>query len=345
MIFLHHSYLIAFVGTVLSLWIGRRLAPQLGLVDIPDYRKHHHHPTPMIGGLAMFFGFMPGMLTLEGTPMPHLSRFLVAVVILIAIGVWDDRRGLRVRYRFGAEIGLSLIMAAGGGVAVHTLGDLVGVGEVLLGVLAVPFTVICVVGVVNALNMNDGVDGLAGTLALVSYLALFLYAVDAGRWEEARVILIIIAVVVAFLLFNARLPGRAAALVFMGDTGSMFLGFTLAWFTVSLTQGSHPAFTPVTALWIVAVPLIEMFGAFFRRLFKKQSPFSPDRQHLHHLLLDRGFGFHGTWLILTVVAVVFNLVGLAGLRWQIPEAVMFFGLLLLFALILGGTVRFWQRHD
>lgn len=332
-------YLLAFCLTVLILWLGQPLAHRYGLVDLPNLRKHHKQATPLIGGVAMLCGFLPGILILDGLAMPHLFRFLVVVTLLMVVGVWDDFCGLPVRFRVLSEVALAFVMTFASGVTIDSLGNLMGTGTLYLGIWSVPFTIVCVVGVINALNMTDGLDGLAGGLSFVSFLAIFMLAIHAGRWHEARVILVLFTVLVPFLLFNVSFNKQRPAKVFMGDAGSMFLGFVLVWFSVSLSQGDNPAFSPITAVWLIAVPLLEMFGSFFRRLLQKRSPFHPDRDHLHHLLLKKGFSEQQTVLILIGFSLILCGVGIGGFILEVDHWVMFLGLLLLFALTIAWTKK------
>lgn len=332
----------AFFATWVWLWLVRRWAQPLGLVDRPGGRKHHAQPTPMVGGVAMFLAFWPATLLLESL-MVHMDRFFYVTFLVVIIGAWDDARKLRVRYRFGAEVAMGLLMAAEGGVAVHTLGNLVGLGELPLGPLTIPFTVICFIGVINALNMADGVDGLAAGTTLMSAAVMMILAFRVGRSNEAWVLALFISVVIPFFFVNSRLF-RQSAWVFMGDAGSLFMGTTLAWFTISLTQGDNPAFKPVIALWLVAVPLIEMFSSFLRRIVAGKSPFSPDRYHAHHLLRQLGFNDGAVTAILMVATLAFAIVGIGLSALGVAEVYLFVGLLVLYAIYCWITISFWKRY-
>lgn len=158
--------------------------------------------------------------------------------------------------RFAAQIAAAAMMTLWGGVTLQDLGQLLSAEPALLGAWAVPFTVFAVVGVINAFNMLDGMDGLAGTYALLAFTPLATAAVIADATVSAVALFTLSAAVAAFLLANLRLPGRPRALVFMGNSGSLFLGLALAWFLVSLSQGEAPVIAPVTALWILAIPLM-----------------------------------------------------------------------------------------
>ncbi|MBF0309881.1 MAG: undecaprenyl/decaprenyl-phosphate alpha-N-acetylglucosaminyl 1-phosphate transferase [Magnetococcales bacterium] len=336
------SLLLAVGGSALFLWLLLPMASRMGLVDRPDARKIHDREVPLVGGLALFLGFTLAMTGFEAAPDPFRAM-LLAMALLVSIGVIDDRRGVSPRIRFGVQIVAALLMTSWGQVSVGHLGNLMGWGAIELGGWAAPFTVICVVGVINAFNMSDGLDGLAGGQALLSFGMLCFLAVLAGHAAEGWILAFLMLTLLPFLWLNARGPWRDRALVFMGDAGSTCLGFALAWFTVQLSQGEARAFQPVTALWLVAVPLIDMFGVFFRRLARGEKPFEPDNRHLHHLLLKRCGSVSRTCLILWAASLACGFFGMAGMWSGIPEYMMFYGILALFVAYLVWSSNEWNR--
>jgi UDP-N-acetylmuramyl pentapeptide phosphotransferase/UDP-N-acetylglucosamine-1-phosphate transferase len=158
-----------------------------------------------------------------------------------------------------------------------------------------------------------------------------------------KLLWLLIAVTIAFLTFNLRILRRKQAQVFMGDAGSMFLGFILAWFMVNLSQGEQRVITPVTALWIFALPLIDTVSIMLRRILKKTSPFDADHGHLHHLLLYAGFSVSQTLAIIVSSAIILAIIGLNGLYLQVSETAMFYGFLSLFALHFVITMIFYRN--
>ena len=180
------------------------------------------------------------------------------------------------------------------------------------------------------MNMSDGLDGLAGGLALISLTALMLIVIQAGADQYYIKLLPLMAAVSAFLVLNLR--PRQPALVFMGDAGSLFLGFTLCWFFIRFTQGPAPLMAPVTALWLVALPLIDTLVIMARRIAKGRSPFAADREHLHHILLAAGFSPKAVLGIMLLLAMAAAGVGLFSHFLHAPDFVMFWG----FMLCLGG---------
>ena len=317
--------LFAFSATAFLIRLLIPVAVHADLVDHPGSRKCHTHPTPLVGGIAMFIAFALAMLTLD-TSLPPFKPFVAAAIVLVLIGVLDDHRDLSTRSRFAAQIVASLIMVSGGGVVLNDLGRLGIGGEILnLGLLASPFTVFAAVGVINATNMVDGLDGLAASLSLVTVAALMLLAWAGGQESALAVLVILAATALGFLLYNLRL--RGPALVFMGDAGSMFLGFALAWFLVAFSQGDGRLMAPTTALWLFAVPLIDTVSVMIRRLARARSPFSADRAHFHHVLRDLGLSRRQTLVVMVSAALVAAAIGLAGEWAGVSEALMLLGFL------------------
>jgi UDP-GlcNAc:undecaprenyl-phosphate GlcNAc-1-phosphate transferase len=213
---------LACVLTSLLIVILRPLAVTVGLVDVPDARKSHAGPVPLIGGVAIFVAvvvacMVPGLtgLTIAG---PEVVSFLLASVLLVGVGLVDDFIELSASARFMAQALAAVAMVFGGGVVLSDLGAMTFAGTPLpLGALAVPFTIFATIGVINALNMCDGMDGLSGTQALVSLAG---FATALSLWGEAADINLLTALaggVLGFLLFNMRLPGRSRAAIFLGD--------------------------------------------------------------------------------------------------------------------------------
>ncbi|MCB1864049.1 MAG: undecaprenyl/decaprenyl-phosphate alpha-N-acetylglucosaminyl 1-phosphate transferase [Chromatiales bacterium] len=332
--------LLAALVTAAAIAELRHRARRWGLVDHPDARKHHAAATPLVGGIGMFMGLIVGATLLASGPTT--GWLIAAGGIVVIVGVADDRLELGSTLRLAAQTAAGLVMTLGAGVTLANLGHLGAPDEIMwLGGWSVPLTVFATVGVINALNMSDGMDGLAGTLTLVAAGALALAAALGGHAQSAWTLGLLMAVVAAFLFFNLR--ARGPALVFMGDAGSMLLGLVLAWFAVALTQGEDRAIAPVTALWILAVPLIDTVSLIVRRLLRRRSPFSADRWHLHHLLRDRlgprrALGFEA------LLAVATAGMGLAADYAGVSEALMFW---LFIGVFTGYTLFgwFWAGHS
>lgn len=265
------------------------LARRLGLVDHPGGRKVHDGAVPVVGGVAIALAMIVVTLLM---PIPvHVPTlvFLGSSALLVLLGQWDDVRDLSWKWRVGAQAAVALAMVFIAGVQVQNMHDVLGFQDVSIGLFAVPFTVFVVVGVINAVNMCDGVDGLAGTLTLVSLVLFFCFALYAGDLVMAQRLLVVCGAIAGFLLWNLRLPWQPRARVFLGNGGSMLLGFVIAWVAVRATHNPVHPVSPVLGPWTIALPLIDCITLIYRRLRSGRSPFSADRHHMHHLLLDAGF--------------------------------------------------------
>lgn len=336
------------LATALSAAVIRtmlHLAPHVGLIDHPGEHKQHDHSTPYVGG----FGVLAALLSVAGLllwmlPAQSLAWISLAVCALVmwAVGLADDRWQLSARIRLVIQAGLALVMVYGGGVVLTDLGNPFFLGAVSLGVIAVPFTVFGVVGCINALNMVDGIDGLSGTVAAGTLAQLALVTLGAGDGSGHLIAMALFGGVAGFLWFNLRFGSQHRARVFMGDNGSMMLGLLIAWQLVAITQGDDALVPPVVALWMFAVPLIDTLAVMARRVWLGQSPFSPDRHHLHHLLQRAGFRVEHTVTIIGGLHLALGLFGLLGAWLGVPEGVMLAGFLGLFAVYVRLTARPWR---
>ncbi len=291
------------------------LARRVGLVDHPIGHKTHQRLVPLVGGVGVFLAVgvvasLAGVVSVAGWP------WVVAVLAMLILGVIDDLSPQTATLRFAFQIGVSLLLVFAAGHQLDSLGNLFGMGEVTLGWLAVPVTVFCVVGVINAFNMIDGLDGLSGTIALISLVAVAYLAALAGHSSSSLAISIVAGALVGFLAYNW--PRHGGAPVFLGNGGSLALGTVLGFLFVDLSQDLPRSFPPVVALWLFAIPLIDTVSVMLRRIQAGSSPFHPDHNHVHHLLLRAGFSPLSTLLVLCTLALLCALVAVLGtvLAWS-----------------------------
>jgi len=264
------------------------VAPNLNLLDRPGGRKDHARPIPVTGGIAMSVAaLVVGLSLFESTSA--FKSFALAAFLLVLVGVLDDLYDLRWWFRIGVQA-LAALVVVQGGVRIEQIGPVFGMGSLDLGYLSVPFTVFATVGLINAVNMIDGRDGLAGTLVLSCLAMLAGAAVYSGNVLIAERSAVLCGVLLAFLWFNWRFPWRDGARAFMGNSGSAFLGLVVAWFSFRLTQNPGHPVSPVLALWLLPVPVIDCLVLILRRLKEGRSPFAADRNHIHHLMSDAGYG-------------------------------------------------------
>ncbi len=334
------SSVIAFLTTCLFIWTLQPVAHRISLVDKPGGRKKHDGNIPLIGGIAIFFGLIVGLLLCD-QPVADYKGLLVAGGILLIVGTVDDYIDLRASARFLAQITAAFIIIFADGILLTDLGNLFGTGALELGWFSTVFTLLAIVGVINATNMSDGMDGLAGGLSVVTVLALSIIS-----YAQNQVInplyLIILSTLVSFLLFNMRYKFNPSARIFIGNGGSMLLGLMLAWVLIHSTQSEPSVIAPVTALWIFALPLLDTVCIMIRRIMKGQSPFAPDREHFHHILLVAGYSVKQSVWIMIGIASLLAIVGYVALAANIPEQVLFFGMLGLFGLYFWGMSHAWR---
>lgn len=325
----------------LIMWLSP-LARSAGLVDRPDARKKHKGEIPLIGGPAIFVAVFAAMVvsgiglskTAEWT---NFGAFCLAGMSLILLGTVDDYLDLTPMQKLVGQAFAALIMVLGADIVLRDLGGLGNNFDVLaLGALALPFTLVAVIGVINAINMSDGLDGLAGSMTLVAILGFMAATELFGNGEGLGLLAIVGAAIVGFLLFNYRMPWRPAAVVFLGDSGSMFLGFTVAWFAIKFTQGDSKVLAPAAALWFLILPLYDTATLTVRRMLKRRPPFGADREHLHHIFLLAGFTVSETVAIMAAISLLGVGVGLAGTYFQVPDIVM------LSAFLVLGSLYFWM---
>jgi UDP-GlcNAc:undecaprenyl-phosphate/decaprenyl-phosphate GlcNAc-1-phosphate transferase len=322
--------IVTFCVTVFCIPLLRPLALRLGLIDMPDIRKHHQGNIPLIGGLAMLMGLLVGMLTLP-ISLQNYRSFIAGSALLVFVGLLDDFQELSAKSRFFTQIAAVLLMIFWGKIYIIHLGNLIFFKDLYLGYYtSLLVTLIAGLGIINAINMIDGVDGLAGTLVLVELSLLIYCAIITQNFSAATLLLLLAASVLGFLCFNFPFPGRRHAQIFMGDAGSMLLGFGLVWFLIELSQSNFRPITPVTMLWIMSVPLFDATAVMIYRLIKGQAVIFSDRQHGHHLLLALNFSPLQINILLGSTNFVLGLVGLCAFYYQFNESIMFIGFLIIF---------------
>ncbi len=323
--------------TALLLAIFLPLAHRWALVDEPGAHKTHAIAVPTLGGPAIVAGLLAGALSAGLGAQAWL--LLLAMLGLLAVGMSDDRLNLSPLVRFVAQIIAALAMIWGGGVLLVDFGELLLPGRVLpLAWLAIPATVFCAVGVMNASNMIDGMDGLAGGLVMIVFLGLAVLAWQAGNDVAARFAAVLAACVAGFLVFNLRFGARAAR-VYLGNGGSLALGMALAWLLVGLSQGPSRAYAPVTALWLFAVPLVDTVSVLWRRMAAGRSPFDADHQHAHHLLQRAGYGVNASLALLLGAQIAGMVIGVGLERAGLPQPLSFATFLALALLIHRRAAR------
>ncbi|SHM25611.1 UDP-GlcNAc:undecaprenyl-phosphate GlcNAc-1-phosphate transferase [Vreelandella subglaciescola] len=333
--------LLALCLSAVSILLLRQPAIGWGLADAPGGRKQHQGTVPLTGGLGVFIGFLL-VQPLQPAGVGELLPLYVGVLALVVCGVLDDARDMRSTLKLGVQLAVAALMVLWGQRTLEYLGSFPLLGAVHLGWLAVPVTIVAVAGLINAINMMDGVDGLAGGSALSVLGWLAFVAALQSQLMLLAVIVTLAAALVGFLLFNLRHPWRRKASVFMGDSGSMALGFAIAWFVVELSQSPRAVLSPVAYLWVVALPVMDTLSLMVRRILKGRSPFSADRNHLHHIFLRAGFTAGQTSMILMLLVAALGGIGVVLSLVGVPDVLLLASLLVVFLMHGLFVTRAWH---
>lgn len=322
--------LISFILSVGLFYFGRIAAVNFGFVDQPGGRKKHDNPVPPIGGLIIvpvFFVF----LYLKNHGLHDFIPLFTGSIILLVTGALDDKLQVNAFVKFIIQIIAASLVVLWGGVSIQNLGDLLGLGNVYLWYLGPVFSILCLVLFMNALNMMDGLDGLAGGFLISAIFWLMLVAYMSGYYAEFQNLALLAIPLIAFLVFNMRSPLRNKASVFLGDAGSLALGLIIGYFVIKLSQAPFEAIYPMSVAWIIALPVMDLFALFFVRLKQGRYPFSPDRNHLHHRIVDKGYSVGTATVILISMSIIFGAIGYSGYILKLPEAYLLCGWVLLLA--------------
>lgn len=339
-------FVVCLIVSGLVIRIGMALMARFGVLDHPGGHKQHDASTPFVGGFGIV-AVMFAVLAVGAALFPELSALPLRVIVLGAAvlfvtGFADDIWHLSFKIRFVIQALVAVAMVVLGGVGLSSLGELLPRLSADMGMLAIPFTIFATVGLINALNMIDGIDGLSGSLSFTSMAGIAMVAVTSGQTGYLVMAVALMGGLAGFLYFNLRYPGNLKARVFMGDNGSMLLGFVFAWMLIGLSQGQQAAMAPVTALWLFGVPLLDTVSVMLRRVWLGKSPFHADRHHLHHLFLRAGFRVSDTVRMVILVQALLVAIGLAGEYFNVPEYLMFGAFLMLFASYFYVIFRPWR---
>lgn len=323
------STLTIFIITFLLLFAVRKIAIGINLVDKPNVRKQHSGNIPLVGGISIYFALWVVYL-LHSEWLPQFTLYMVCTSILLIVGVLDDRFDLPVMPRIIVQASVAIAMMYAG-FHLSNLGSIWPNIDFKLGYAGYVITVFAVWGAINAFNMVDGIDGLLGILSTITFAALAIIFYTGGKTELAQWSLSMLIACIPYILLNLGLPLGGRFKVFMGDAGSTLIGFTVIWLLLLASQSEDAVMRPVTALWLIAIPLMDMVTIMVRRISRGDSPFKPDREHLHHILMRSGFTSHQTLVAITGSAAFIALIGVVGERFSIPESVMLAWFLLMFA--------------
>jgi UDP-GlcNAc:undecaprenyl-phosphate GlcNAc-1-phosphate transferase len=298
-------------------------------MDIPDLRKVHVRSMPRLGGLAMAATLLVTLL-LHVSLSRELGSYLLGAFVIVLAGLIDDRSGMNPKLKYLFQVVPCAVFVFGSGAYLRSLGDFLGIGEVNLGPLGPIVSIFCMAGITNAINLSDGLDGLAAGKCLIASCFLFVFGYSHGHYLFAVLAAALFGMLLGFLRFNSY-PAR----LFMGDTGSLLLGYTMGVITVALVEPRPDTspIRPISMAVVLGLPIIDTLVVMGRRLLRGKSIFSADRTHFHHRLLKAGFS-HPTSVGIVYV-IMFLLGASAWVMRNIPEWIQFWGVIGFFLIIYG----------
>jgi UDP-GlcNAc:undecaprenyl-phosphate/decaprenyl-phosphate GlcNAc-1-phosphate transferase len=302
-----YTFMTSLFAALIMVPFLRRWALEQGNVDTPDERKVHTAPMPRLGGVAIFLSFLFSAIVY--VPMDDSVRGILAgTMIIFTTGLIDDLNGLTARRKFAGEVGACLVTILVGHLYLENLGDLFGFGAIILPPwLGIPFTIFAMVGVINAINLIDGLDGLAGGVSVISLCAFMTLGGLSHDPISTLLSAALLGGVLGFLKYNFY-PAR----IFMGDAGSLTVGFLLGFIAIRLTQHPGSAISPMAPVIILGMPIIDTLRVMSLRVFHRENPFAPDRTHVHHTFLNLGFGHRYTVVILYGISMVWSTFAVMG---------------------------------
>ncbi len=324
------ALLTAALVALISTPVVRSLAFRVGAVDVPkDNRRMHNHPIPRMGGLAIFFGFILSVLIF--IPLtPELRGMLLGSVVIVILGILDDIFALPALPKFFVQIGAALIAVLEGNRIDFLSNPNIFSQDLFweLGLLAVPITVFWIVGITNAVNLIDGLDGLACGVSTISSMTLLVIALVMEEPDVAILMGALSGACIGFLPYNLN-PAK----IFMGDTGSTFLGFILAVVSIQGLFKFYAIISFAVPFLMLGLPIFDTCFAILRRVSHGQSPMAPDRGHIHHRLIDMGFTQKQAVAVLYIISAILGLSAVVLTTIGVVRAMLF-----LLALCAAGAV-------
>lgn len=320
-----------------------RLSYFTGAVDEPNKRKVHHRPMPRLGGLAIFLAFILGYMVFnvkqtslaEGQTI-FFDAYLISSVIIIFVGILDDIFDLPAKTKFLSQLAVALIMVFYGNFIITNF-HLPFMPSLYMGWFGGVLTILWIIGITNSINLIDGLDGLSSGCSAITFLTMGILSIYQGDVFVAMLCFLLLGSTSGFLIHNFY-PAK----IFMGDTGSLFLGFSIS--VLSLLGYKNAAFVSfIVPIVLLSVPIFDTGWAFIRRMLNGQSPFKPDRGHVHHQLLDKDLGTIKSVLVLYAITALFSLSAIVyNVYSRFYGMIMLVGCVIIVELIFNATGAF--RH-
>ncbi|MCG8310077.1 MAG: undecaprenyl/decaprenyl-phosphate alpha-N-acetylglucosaminyl 1-phosphate transferase [Cytophagales bacterium] len=343
------TFALSLVMMLLTVPKFKTFAVRIGLVDKPNHRKVHKNAVPLVGGLAIAFTASLALI-LNNTFLDNIRQniyMISSALLLLLVGALDDRVQIKPLYRLTIQTACAYTLAATGS-RITSLYGLFGIEEIPL-IIQYILTVVVVVGVVNAFNLMDGIDGLAGSLALTGLFAFAILTYIHGERHQTMIFVALCGSIVGFLRFNL-----SKKKIFMGDGGSMFLGFILVASGIRIIEISQynstldPAYTLLIVISVFLIPVLDSVRVYAGRIKQGKSPFMADKSHLHHLLLLIGLNHNYSVVAIILSSLGIGLAILTMTRYFTLTAVLFFGWLIFKILTkflyAGKTLKDWKEQ-
>ena len=296
--------LVTFITSVLLVPIVKKVAEHVGAMDIPNARKVHDHPIPRMGGLAIFGAFLLGYMLFARSSLQMLS-ILIGGFIIVLMGIFDDIKPISARYKFILQIVAAAVVVFYGNIVLSRV-TVFGLNIVFPNVVSQIITILFIVGITNAINLIDGLDGLASGVSSIYFMTITIVAFILNKMQglDTMLSLIMLGSTLGFLIHNFH-PAK----IFMGDTGSLFLGFTIS--VIALLGFKATTLTSlIIPIVILAIPIFDTALAILRRLLKGKGIMAPDKEHFHHQLLKMKFSVPVTVLIIYGINILFSSVSI-----------------------------------
>jgi len=323
------AFLSAFAISFLSVPIVMSLAHNSGAIALPGRRHIHSHPTPKFGGVAIAFGVLvisPFVFTFDRV----IGSYLFSSALMLMLGIIDDVWGADWKVKLVFSIIATAVFVFGSGIWIENIGNLFGYGDIHLGDWGIPFTFIAVFGIVNAINLIDGLNGLACGVSSIAFVAFAVFASMSGNSTVLYMSLCSLGATLGLFRYN-----YPRAKIFMGDSGTMFIGFSIAVMSIMLTQGEGKI-TPMVPVIVLAVPICDTLRVFVIRILNKRSPFLGDKTHLHHLMMRSGIRQKRVVKIVWVLSAVMSVLAFAFYKTDEWVMLVIFGIIVV---MLGVFIR------
>ena len=326
-----------FLFTVLFIPIVGKIATHIGALDMPNERKVHKKPIPRLGGLGIYFGFLLGYI-LFGKESLQMNSILIGSFIIIITGVIDDISPIPAKYKFMGQLAGAAVIPLYGGII---LKDVSALGLYInFGIFSIPITILFIVSIINYINLIDGLDFLAGGLASIYFLTIGVIALLLNNANGLDIVLtfIMLGSTLGFLWHNFN-PAK----IFMGDSGSMFLGYIIS--VIALLGFKNVTLTSfIVPLMLLAIPILDTLLAILRRLINHKPISAPDKNHLHHQLLNMKFSQRKTVLIIYAVDILFAVASIIYIIGDFTQGLIIYSVLLIIVLIfIFNTNILWDR--